>query len=159
MTLGADPMMTRYTPSRRSAIDAILVLILAGGATGCGRPPGTVSGRVFYRDQPLKSGSVVLYCEGSQIVRGQIGPDGTYAIPNVPRGEVRVTVVPPVRMPEGFRMKFTTPPVIDGPIMPQVGGSVAEGVTIPLRYSMPEESGLSLKIDRSETEFDIRLVP
>jgi hypothetical protein len=141
--------------SRRLALTAIAFLILTG-AFGCGRSLGTVSGRVTFQDQPVTAGSVVLYCEGQQIVRGPIAPDGTYTIPNVPRGEVRVTVVPPVRLPDGFKKKYPTPPVIDGPTLPDAGRA-PKTTAIPARYCVPEESGLTLKVGRSATEFDIRL--
>jgi hypothetical protein len=151
-------MHTR-TVTRRLVLNALALAVLAGGTAGCGRRFCTVTGRVAFQGHPVTSGSVVLYCEGQQIVRGLIGPDGTYAIPNVLRGHVRVTVTPPVRLPVGLRKKYPMPPVINGPIMPDVGRPAKDSRTpaIPERYGVPEESGLTVTVDRGVTEFDINL--
>ncbi len=148
--------MQNPTGSRRLPL-IVFALLLTGSGVGCGRSLSTVSGRVSLQDQPVAEGSVVLYCEDQQIVRGLIGPDGAYSIPNVPRGDVRVTVVPPVRMPDGFGKKYETPPVIDGPIIPAASPDKRGPLAIPPRYGIPEESGLSLKVVRDSIEFDIRL--
>jgi hypothetical protein len=151
-------MHTRAVTSRL-VFNALTLTVLAASTAGCGQQLCTVTGRVAFQGQPVTSGSVVLYCEGQQIVRGLIGPDGTYAIPNVHRGPVRVTVKPPDRMPAGFRKKYAMPPVINGPIMPEVGMSAKDSrnPVIPVRYGMPEESGLTVTVDSGVTEFDINL--
>jgi len=129
------------------------------GTQGCARPLSTVSGRVYLQGQPVTAGSVVFYCEGQVIVRGQIGSDGAYSIPNVPRGDVRIAVVPPARLPEPFRRQLATPPIHDGPVSPEFVPSMKfdKSQAIPKRFSMPEESGLVLNVDRRATEFDIQL--
>ena len=152
--------MTMHTCTviRRLALKTVTLMILAGGSTGCGKQLCELTGRVTFQGQPVTSGSVVLYCDG-QIVRGLISPDGTYAITNVPRGRVRVTVTPPVRVPDGFRKKYALPPVVNGPIMPEIGRPVkdARARAVPARYSVPEESGLTVTVHRGVTEFDINL--
>ncbi len=143
-------MTIRY----RAAFFALLPLAFAG----CARPPSALTGRVYFGDQPVTCGTVVVYCEGSHIVRGPIQPDGTYSVPNVPPGDVRIAVVPPLRLPEGYRLKLATPPVHDGPIMPGSGRAADDKFpAIPKRYGMPEESELTAKVGRTPTEFDIRL--
>jgi hypothetical protein len=151
-------MHTRAVTSRL-VFNALALTVLAGSTAGCGRQLCTVTGRVAFQGQPVTSGSVVLYGEGQQIVRGLIGPDGTYTIPNVQRGPVRVTVKPPDRMPVGFKKTYAMPPVINGPIMPAVAraGKGPLTPTIPDRYGMPEESGLTVTVDCGITEFDINL--
>ena len=137
---------------------AVLFALLPLAFAGCARPPSALTGRVYFRDQPVTCGTVVVYCEGQRIVRGPIQPDGTYSVPNVPPGDVRIAVVPPLRMPEGFRLKLATPPVHDGPIMPGSGRAADDKFpAIPKRYGMPEESELTATVGRTSTEFDIRL--
>ena len=148
--------MKSRTPTRM----ALFALIaLSAAPSGCGRPLSTLTGHVTYQDKPVTGGSVVLYCEGQQIVRGQIDPNGTYTVSNVPRGRVQVTVLPPARLPEGFHKKYQTPPVINGPITPGVGKSDKEAreLAIPQRFGVPEESGLAVVVGRGTTEFDIHL--
>ncbi len=153
--------MHSHTPFFRPGPRALLLIVLAVGAAGCNSRPSTVTGRVTYRGVPVTSGSIALFCEGQQIVRGLIGPDGRYTIPNVPPGPVRVTVAARPRLPEGFKKKYLTPPVINGPITPEPGRPAKDPRTpdIPGRYAVPEESGLTLTVDRNVTEFDIDLTP
>ena len=68
--------------------------------------------------------------------------------------------MPPVRLPDGFRKKYPTPPVTDGPVVPGDGRGPKDGPTaaIPARYGIPEESGLATTVVGDATEFDIRLV-
>lgn len=139
---------------------AIVLITLATCSFGCGRQVSTLTGRVTYLDKPVTSGSVVLYCEGQHIVRGLISPDGIYTIPNVPRGKALVTITPAIRLPDGFRKKYKTPPVINGPITPDpdTHAKALKSSAIPGRYGVPEESGLAVTVDQMVTEFDIHLI-
>lgn len=147
----------RYPMSRR-ALAAIVWIAVATCSTGCGSKPAVVTGTVTYQGKPLTGGSVILYCADDQIVRGVIGPDGAYTIPNVPRGVCRVTVKTYTPIPAGFRLKQELPPVHDGPIHPSQSPALS-GEAVPERYAVPEESGLTVRVDRPQTIFDITLTP
>jgi hypothetical protein len=149
--------MQTYTATLRRVFCALALLVPSGFCAGCAQQPCTVTGRVTFLGQPVTGGSVVLYGEGQFIVRGPIGADGTYTIPNVPRGPVRVAVAPPLRLPEGMRRKYPTPPAINGPIVPDAESLTKDFPTIPARYGVPEESGLAVTVENSVTEFDITL--
>lgn len=140
-------------------VTAAGLALLVGGLAGCGPQICTVTGKVALQGEPVTGGSVVLYCDGSHIVRGLIGPDGSYEIPNVPRGHARVTVAPPAILPEGMRKKYHLPPVVNGPVVPAARrpAANARAAAIPGRYGVPEESGLSVTVGRRVTEFDINL--
>ncbi len=148
--------------SRRSR-EAVRIVCFAVGAallvSGCGPRTSTVVGTVTFRGQPVAGGSVVVYCADKQIARGIIGPDGTYAIPNVPPGTAVVTVQAPARAPVGLQLKQNLPPSQGGPIAPAVGAAGAPRVAIPPRYALPEESGLSVAVDRGQVTYDIDLKP
>jgi hypothetical protein len=137
-----------------------LVLMAVGCASGCSKRETAVSGTVRYQGRPLPGGSVILYCENKQIVHGLIGPAGEYAIPNVPLGQVRVTVRTHALVPDGFRLTTKLPPVVDGPISPTAARPKLERVpAIPVRYSLPEESDLSFRADGADVTYDIDLLP
>jgi hypothetical protein len=119
-----------------------------------------VSGTVTLRGKPVSGGSVVFYCADQQIVRGLIGPDGTYSIPNVPCGPAVVTVQAHPRVPPGLYLRQNLPPASGGPLTPTVDHPPeAHGTPIPARYGLPEESGLSAVVERGRTTHDIDLKP
>jgi hypothetical protein len=130
-------------------------------APGCGFHTATVTGLVTLGGRPVGDGSVVFYCADKQIVRGLIGPDGRYSIPNVPWGPATVTVQSHPRVPDGMRMRQNLPPSSGGPELPPAveGPAARPGVVIPPRYGLPEESGLSVLIDRERLTYDIDLRP
>jgi len=134
---------------------AALICLLA---CGCGSQTATVAGRVTHLGKPVSGGSVIVYCSDKQIARGVIAVDGRYTIPNVPHGTAGVTIQAPARPPAGMRIQQTLPPSHNGPI-PPTGESESAGPPIPLRYTLPEESGLSLVIDRNAVNYDIDLKP
>lgn len=139
----------------RPAVCAALLCL-----AGCGPKAASVSGTVVFGGKPLPGGSVILYCDGKQIVRGIIGPDGTYSIPNVPPGEAVVTVRAHTPVPPGFRLKQKLPPSKDGPIPPVVESSaVGQAAPVPERYGVPEESGLSVRVGPGHTVYNIHLRP
>jgi hypothetical protein len=150
---------------RRRVVHGIFAALAALFATGCGSGTATVSGTVTYQGQPLSGGSVIIYCADKQIVRGMIGPDGGYTIPNVPRGSVVVTVQSNARIPVGLRSPQHLPPFTSGtPTPPPVGlsaGTPSEtrGAVLPPRFALPEESGLSVVVDRAHVMYDIHLKP
>ncbi len=145
-------------PSRPLAL-ACLSAMTALLASGCGPRTATVVGRVSHQGKPVSGGSVIVYCSDQQIARGLIGPDGTYSIPNVPFGSAVVTVQAPGRVPAGLRLQQTLPPSSGGPIPPTVDATEPGRVWIPARYALPEESGLSVVIDRGQVNYDIDLKP
>ncbi|MBP3960651.1 hypothetical protein J8F10_35960 [Gemmata sp. G18] len=128
-------------------------------AAGCGAKTATVTGHVTYKGKPVTGGSVVFYCADKQIVRGLIGTDGKYTIPNVPTGTgtAVVTVQSHMKVPEGFRMKQQLPPSTGGPVPPAADPTDAPKVALPPRYALPEESGLAVVVDRDHVTYDIDL--
>jgi hypothetical protein len=135
-----------------------LATFLALCATGCGSSTATVEGTVTYQGKPVNSGSVILYCEDKQIVRGLI-VDGQYSIPNVPCGNATVTVQAHARVPSGLRLDQQLPPIVNGPIPNRNATESPSTLSIPLRYSHPEESGLSIQIDSAHVTYGIDLKP
>jgi hypothetical protein len=137
-----------------------VVPLLALVAAGCRSGSGSLSGTVTYQSKPLTGGSVIVYCSDRQIVHGVIGPDGRYAIPDVPRGPAVVTVQTHPRTPFGTRFQPNLPAPVNGPIMPgESGPGVPAAAAIPPKYALPEESGLSVTVGPGPQTYDIDLLP
>lgn len=143
--------------NRRQFLLVVLLALGAGSLTGCSRSAGSVTGRVTFQGTPLRTGTVLLYCEDKQIIHGLIGVDGTYQIPNVPPGRVRVTVRAPARQVEAWTHRVRIPPAINGPSLPDSARSARDPVppVLPARYEVPEESGLAVTVAGGVTVFDI----
>lgn len=149
-------MSGRYSPT--VGIGSLFVFC-ALCASGCGSGTATISGRVTFQGKPVAGGSVIVYCSDKQIVRGIIGADGSYSIPNVPYGSAVVTVQAHSRLPQGLRLHQTVPPSSGGPIPPTADVNDTARVIVPQRYALPEESGLSVAVDRGQVTYDIDLKP
>ncbi|MBN9524308.1 carboxypeptidase regulatory-like domain-containing protein [bacterium] len=135
----------------------VLLFGAAALAAGCGARSAEVTGRVTCAGQAVTGGSVILYCPDGQIVRGLVGPDGRYTIPNVPHGTAAVTVQAHTRVPDGMKLKQILPPAVNGPTPLPADRGTGRIVAVPPRYTMPEESGLSVVVDRPLVGYDIAL--
>jgi hypothetical protein len=152
--------MCRSFGSLAGTLPVAALCLAIAPLSGCGFKSASLSGTVTYQGKPLTGGSVILYCEDQQIVRGIISPDGAYSIPNVPRGPCRVTVKTHTPIPSGFSLNQELPPVEDGPIPPWAGRAHrGAAANIPERYAIPEESGLTVNVNKIQTIFDIALLP
>lgn len=151
-----------YTLTLQRTISSLcggLCALLLLAATGCGEPHATVRGRVTVAGQPIADGRVSFFCSDGQILYGIIATDGTYTIPNVPYGTVQVTVQPYEALPEGIRIPQKLPPVINGPRVPAMKTSTDPVAHKWYRYTIPQESGLTLTVDRPQVIYDIDLKP
>jgi hypothetical protein len=143
----------------RIIVACLLATLACPLSGGCGSRTATVSGRVTFRGKPVNNGSVIVYCSDKQIVRGNLGTDGTYTIPNVPYGSSTVTVQSHSRVPAGLRMAQNLPPSSGGPVQPIVEHGDTLPVALPQKYSVPEESGLRVVVEDGPVTFDIDLKP
>ena len=135
------------TPMLRFCL-ALAVLVAAGG---CSRGPKLVPvrGQVFYRDQPLKFGSVMFQPEsGGQPARATIEPDGTFTLTTYRNGKskpgavvgkhlVRITCY------EGQRAAATGKPT---------GETYLGRLLIPERYTRFDEDGLTAEVREGSDE-------
>jgi len=82
---------------------AMLCLTLSVGVVGCGGGAAPVKGKVTYKGEPVKGGSLVFspLAEGGKAASGDVKEDGTYTLTtNKPGdgakpGHYRVTYTPP----------------------------------------------------------------
>ena len=137
--------------SRFAVRSAVLGLLLC--VSGCSSK-GTVSGKVTYKGNPVTSGSVSLIASDDIQYASDIGPDGSYSIPNVPGGPVRFFINSPnpnanmafrnaprdIRGENDLGGGGAAPPVVPPP--------PAGWVQLPDKYSDPEKSELTGNVSK-----------
>jgi hypothetical protein len=169
--------MTTHTPR---AISRVLVfgLLLCGllALAGCGpdyKARGTVKGKVTTGKQLLTTGTVVFHNSNGITSTAHIDTEGNYTMNDAPVGDVRITVtvnVPPPMMskkigpfagPAGKAVKGMESKDPEGvnPGIAIMGKMPDKIVRIDDKYSNPDTSGLTYKVERGEHTYDIELAP
>jgi hypothetical protein len=131
-------------------------------AAGCGGK-GVVSGKVLYQGKPVRGGSVSFLLEQGGVMSSPIEDDGSYTIPSVPPGNVKITVET-----ESFRPSIMQRDASGGaPAFmkkyiqekdPQLAEQRAKRyVRIPPQYSDPDKSNLTYEVKSGKQEHDIDL--
>jgi hypothetical protein len=145
-----------------------VLLIMAMVAAGCAPSKGSISGKVIYKETPLKGGNVTfISTDGKQTLSTPIKDDGTYSIENMPVGPVTITVeteslasAAQAATQAGKSHRNTPPPGSGAP--PGYGGSDAADfakryVKIPDNYANPDTSGLTYTVTPGSQTHDIEL--
>jgi hypothetical protein len=72
----------------------LLVLLALGLAAGCNRSKtqSKVSGKVTYKGQLVKGGSIVFHSEDMGSYPSSLSPEGTYEMVDLPAGPMTVTI-------------------------------------------------------------------
>ncbi|HKB41551.1 MAG TPA: carboxypeptidase-like regulatory domain-containing protein [Gemmataceae bacterium] len=70
----------------------LLGALLAVTAVGCGFGKGDISGKVTYKGEPLKGGTVAFVASEGPSFSGEINEDGTYTVFHVRSGTYKVCV-------------------------------------------------------------------
>jgi hypothetical protein len=137
----------------------LLALVLSLGLAGCGASKGTVSGKVYYKDDPLKGGTVMFIRPDKQSYLAEIREDGSYAIEKLPPGEVSIVV-------ETASLKPPNPYVLKNKPSADAGegykptdfaARAKRFVPIPERYFDPDKSGLKYAVKGGKQVYDIKL--
>ncbi len=170
-------MLSRY-PTR--ACGGLLLLASMAYLVGCGGPNykarAIVKGKVSIGGKPLTAGSVSFYNKQNVSGTATIDTKGNYNMPDAPIGECTITVsVPKMPMggPSGMMSPFGGPgggaaavkgmksvdPSGSGKSISIMGEMPAQIVPIPEKYSKPDTSGLTYKVEKGEHTFDIDLKP
>ncbi len=137
---------------------ALLLLALALPlAAGCGSQKGTVTGKVTHKNKPVVWGTVTLIASDNIAYSGQITPEGTFSIANVPGGPVKIGVTSP--NPDGTNRGG--PAAQRGGTGDGVGGSdpapvikAGTWVALPEKYGDATKSGLTGTVN-GDTAIDI----
>ena len=141
-------------------------LFLVGGLmlAGCGgRSLGTVSGKVSYKGQPVKGGTVAIIPKAGGVLQGPIQEDGSFSIDKVPTGPATITVETASVRPSGAKSAMPGPyskipqDVTRGFALAEKTGDPNRYVPIPERYGSHESSGLSMDVKSGPQTHDLDL--
>jgi hypothetical protein len=134
-----------------------VLLVVPATLLGCGRPAGTVSGKVTKNGVPLPGGSITYQsADGKVRLSSPIDPeDGTYSIPNVPLGEGKFGVDNTALQGQAM------PPMMPGGVdplkaakehapsdLPSPGGAKGRYVAIDPKYKDPNTSGFTWTVKK-----------
>jgi len=129
----------------------LLLSLLVGTVSGCGKQTGSVSGKVTLNGKALPGGYVNFQSEaaGATAKSSAIQPDGGYSVSGLPVGPVKITVqgvaVRKLALPKG---------------MPGGGESPKSDqaeVFVPPQYANAEKSGLTYDVQPGSQEHNIDL--
>jgi hypothetical protein len=138
-----------------------LTLLALNFIAGCGAGVGEVSGKVYYKGKIITSGQVAMIGDDGIPKYSEIAEDGSYRIPSVPVGEVKITVSsPPLDASKG-----RTPPKRpgdEGRKTDDPGANATENQKktwreIPIVYSDITKSNLKYTVTRGANTHDIKL--
>jgi hypothetical protein len=136
-----------------------LILLMPLGLVGCSSS-GTVSGKVSYKGTMLKGGTVTfVHPEGKASATTQIGEDGSYTIPKIPPGDVKICVDTSMLNPAGRTApKYSPPPGQNSPYAPSDASDGGKRyVAIPPDYADPDKTTLTLTIKGGKQEHNIEM--
>lgn len=133
-------------PSRLFALRmTVVVIVLITFAAGCSpTTTGSVEGRVTFKGKPVGTGLVVFIDpDGHATLPVAVEADGTFRIPKVPIGAMRVSFdnPPPPSFPAAVRTTGDEDPEITA-----LREQAKRFIATPLRYKDPASSGLSFEI-------------
>jgi len=126
-------------------------------SSGCGRSKAEVKGKVTYKGKNLDGGSIQIQTTKG-VVAGDIQPDGTYSIKNVPVGLAKVAVAWTDEaaiqynrdLAKGMREKKAGQPI------PQ-HDKPKDTLKTPAKYADFDKSGLTVEVKGPITPYDIEL--
>ena len=136
---------------------AVLVAAALGMLAGCGGRSGTLSGRVSHQNKPVVYGTVMVFGADRITRSGNLGPDGTYTVADVPVGPVQVAVVSPEPPDAKPAAKHDERPRRGPAAAPLAAVDRSKWFRIPEKYGDPEKSGLTTTVQPGGTRYDIPL--
>ena len=145
--------MSAPVPRRTSALVAA-ALLAAAGCGGGGRTH-SLTGKVTYQGKPVIYGSVLVRCADGTQQAGNIQPDGTYTVADLPAGPVKLGVISPEPPDPASR-----PPPPGAPGAPPPGlrpVDRSKWFKLPEECGDPDKSGKAATVQAGTTTFDIQL--
>jgi hypothetical protein len=143
--------------SGRCLVWGLLLLPAVLGGVGCGSSTGTVSGKVYYNGDLLKSGTVTFFTADGKSVPTGIREDGSYTLDKLAIGKAKVCVDTGWSDPQKLKAYSYAPP--PGAKMPPGFKPPDAGnfVKIPAHYADPAKSDLTCEVAGGSQSYDIQL--
>jgi hypothetical protein len=137
-------------------------LAAAVGCAGGGKFPAKASGRITYKDQTIKAGSMNFHSSSGPSFAGVIDLNGTYTATDLPAEEMVVTVETESVNPDPGKKKGaqqSREAKMGGQKAPPGAGPSPNElyVEIPKKYSDPKTSPLKTTLKRGNNSYDIVL--
>ena len=86
---------------RMIAFVCCVALLFSFGCSG-NAPRAKLTGKVTYKGQPVKGGTMLFQFENGQVATA-LAPDGTYSLSDLPLGQVRVSIETETYNPAGTK--------------------------------------------------------
>lgn len=155
----------RWTWGRGTKWMLCVALGMSLVAAGCGgSSTGTVSGKVYFKDAPLKGGTVTFSTKDKKISKvAEIKEDGSYEIDRMPAGEALIAVDTSELKPSPMaaNMPMNAPPpgakLPSGYKIDNPKERAKRYVEIPAQYADPDKSGLNYTVQKGKQAHDIKL--
>jgi hypothetical protein len=147
-------MKKPLSPRRRYGGALLVLLLICSLAAGCGKPKGSVSGKVTYQGKPLTAGFVLFTPEKGSVVDARIDNEGNYRAENIPVGTAKISV----RADAGVNTE-----ALRNMSNPRDPSEMAKAMIPQSRapdlgnYKDPEKSGLTYDVKKGPQEHDIEL--
>ncbi len=130
----------------------VVALPLAGG---CGNGKGDVSGKVTYKGELLKFGSVQFMSPAGAMV-SEIQSDGTYSLTGVPSGTSKISVT--CQDDEGYvKYMHALAASAKDKSKPKPKGHPDDFSKVPAKYNDFDKSGLTYEVKSGKQTYDIEL--
>jgi hypothetical protein len=116
---------------------------------GCGQAKGTLTGKATLKKDgtPLTEGTTItIWTSDNRSVQGLVGKDGLYSVPDVPVGDVKITLTPASDL-------ILNPGKQPG----DKGETKKKPITIPLKYTKQAETPLHTTIQKGENTYPIEV--
>lgn len=150
--------MNQTICSRRQCGGLLLVVFLTCAlSAGCGKPKGTVFGKVTYLGKPLTTGFVTFTPEKGAAVHSRIDSEGKYRVENVPVGPVKISIRPEGAPSEESQNQAPPKPRSPAEMKKFLMPEPSKGPMIPPKYKDPNNSGLTYTVEQGPQEHDIPL--
>lgn len=133
---------------RPRVVPGLLALAALCAALGCskGVKKITVTGKVTYQGQPVRSGIVRFIGPEGAYSAGPVQSDGTYTVTDVLPGETKVGIM---ESPSGSGSSSGD--------KPEKSAATKGAAPLPEKYREPTTSGLVYSITPETTELDIQI--
>lgn len=147
--------------SRLPLVLPLLCLVVALGCYKNPAAPATLAGKITYKGAPVTAGMVTFFPKNGGVYTAVIDPNGSYAVSEIPTGEMVVTIETESANPNRKVPTYGGKAGGEGmsPVPQGQGSGTAGGayVKIPAKYADKDKSGLTVTVTPGKQTKDFEL--